>query len=57
MSIASDLIPMGDRDRYQNLYRLEDVHSKNKTPVLGNVIPALGVKLQRGSTCFGYFSR
>jgi len=31
-------------------------HSKNKTPVLGDAIPALGKKLKRGSAYFDNFS-
>jgi len=33
------------------------LHSENKTPVLGNAIPVLGVKLKWGITYIGYFSR
>jgi len=33
------------------------LHSKNKTPVLENAIAVLAVKLKRGSTNFGNFSR
>ena len=40
----------------QSQFLVQDFHSKNKTPVLGNE-PVLGEKLKRGITYFGYFLR
>ena len=32
-------------------------NNKNKTLILGNAMPVLGVKPKQGGTYFGYFSR
>jgi len=35
------------------LFGSSSIHNKNKTPVLGNAIPVLGVKAKGNDTYFG----
>ena len=55
MLLANPEIPISLNGKYSNIFYF--IHSKSKTPVLGNTIPVLGVKLKRGCYVFWLFSK